>query len=234
MVLNPATHKSVLIQILTAIYSDNTIGPFLGFKGGTAAYLFYGLNRHSVDLDFDLLDSAKEDQVFARVEQILKQFGNIKNAEKKRFNLFYLVSYYGKKTDAQNVKVEINRRNFGSRYELKSYMGISLLVMIQEDMFANKLMAMFERMGRSNRDIFDVWFFAKNNWEINTQLVEQRSGLSFKEFLEKCIVKLEKFDDTKILDGMGELLDPKQKAWAKTKLKSETLFLLRLMQNNEA
>jgi len=60
MALNASIHKNILLQILADIYSDNTIGPFLGFKGGTAAYLFYGLDRFSVDLDFDLLDKKKE------------------------------------------------------------------------------------------------------------------------------------------------------------------------------
>ena len=48
-------HKAVLLQMLKDVYSDTAIAPHLGFKGGTAAHLFYGLNRHSVDLDFDLL-----------------------------------------------------------------------------------------------------------------------------------------------------------------------------------
>lgn len=56
MMLDAAHHKTILIRILKDIYTDTTIGPFLGFKGGTAAYLFYDLNRFSVDLDFDLLD----------------------------------------------------------------------------------------------------------------------------------------------------------------------------------
>jgi len=32
---------------------------------------------------------------------------------------------------------------------------------------------------------------------------------------------------------MGELLDEKQKSWAKAKLKSETLFLLKVWQESE-
>ena len=51
MSLSIIPHKNVLIRILKDIFTDPTIGPVLGFKGGTAAYLFYGLNRFSVDLD---------------------------------------------------------------------------------------------------------------------------------------------------------------------------------------
>jgi len=38
-------HKTILFQILKDIYSDSAIAPFLGFKGGTAALMFYGLDH---------------------------------------------------------------------------------------------------------------------------------------------------------------------------------------------
>ncbi len=37
-----------------------------------------------------------------------------------------------------------------------------------------------------------------------------------------------------ILSGIGELLDVKQKAWAKSKLLEETIFLLKLAVENES
>jgi predicted nucleotidyltransferase component of viral defense system len=50
-------------------------------------------------------------------------------------------------------------------------------VMVPEDMFAHKLMAMHERIGKTSRDIYDVWFFLKNRFLINTEIVEQRSKM---------------------------------------------------------
>ncbi|MBI2416007.1 MAG: nucleotidyl transferase AbiEii/AbiGii toxin family protein [Candidatus Kerfeldbacteria bacterium] len=117
--LNIDKHKSILIRILKDTYTDNTLGHVLGFKGGTAALLFYNLSRFSVDLDFDLLDPEQEEYVFE------------------------------------------------------------------------------------------------------------------KESVTTCIEKLEKVSGRKILSGMGELLDAKQKAWVKTKLKTEILFLLKIMLDNE-
>src|SRR3989304_4220099 len=158
MTLDITTHRTILFQILKDIYSDTSIAPFLGFKGGTAAWMFYGLDRFSVDLDFDLLDENQEEYVFDRVIRIVKRYGALKEAFKKRFNLFILLSYEDK---ARNVKVEINRRQYGSRYEIRTYLGISMQVMVVEDMFAHKLMAMYERIGKTNRDIYDVGFFLK-------------------------------------------------------------------------
>jgi predicted nucleotidyltransferase component of viral defense system len=233
MVLDTAKHKNILVKILKDIYTDPTISTILGFKGGTAATLFYNLDRFSVDLDFDLFDAEKEDYVFERVKAILENYGKLKQARKKRFNLFYILSYDDKDINAQNVKVEINRREFGSKYDVKSFLGISMQIMVKEDMIAHKLCAMYERIGKTNRDIFDVQFFLSHEWPVNKKIVENRMGMSYKEFLEKTFDLMKKFDDKDILAGMGELLTEKQKAWVKSKLKSETLFSLGLALENE-
>jgi hypothetical protein len=71
-----------------------------------------------------------------------------------------------------------------------------------------------------------VWFFLKNNWPVNEKIVEKRTDISMKIFLQKCIDMLTSLSDRGILSGIGELLDAKQKTWAKEKLRAETIFLL--------
>lgn len=234
MTLNIQTHRNIMIKVLKDIFSDSTVGPFLGFKGGTAVYLFYGLPRFSVDLDFDLLDPEKRDHVFERVKQILLNYGEIKDEDKKANNLFFNLSYADKEKGAQNVKVDISSRQFGSKYELKEHIGISMKVMVQEDIVAHKMAAMYERGDTVNRDIFDVWFFLQNNWPINKEIVEKRTSLSYKEFLQKTIDNLEKDENRDMLSGMGELLETeKEKDWVRNKLRTETIFLLKLALSNE-
>ena len=233
MDLDTAKHKNILIKILKDIFTDSTISTILGFKGGTAATLFYDLDRFSMDLDFDLLDAEKEDDVFERGKAILENYGKLKQIRKKRFNLFYLLSYDDKAINAQNVKVEISRREFGSKYEMRSFLGISMRVMTKEDMAAHKLCAMFERIGKTNRDIFDVQFMLSHDWPVNKKIVETRMGVAYQDFLRKAIDVMEKFNDKNILSGMGELLTEKQKSWVKAKLKSEALFSVRLALEKE-
>jgi len=230
MTVNYAKHKNILLQILKDIYSDTSISPHLGFKGGTAAHLFYGLNRDSFDLDFDLLDESKQQAVFDKIQKIAEGYGKVIDSRIKRFNLLSVISY---DTKSQNIKIEINRRDFDSRYEVKTLLGISMLVMVQEDMFAHKLMAMLERVGKTSRDIYDVWYFLKNNWPINKEIVEKRSGVSFKEALQKCVEEMEKIKDRNLLVGLGESLTDPQKDWARAKLKSETIFLLKARMESE-
>jgi predicted nucleotidyltransferase component of viral defense system len=229
MSLSITTYKNILLRILKDIFTDPVIGPLLGFKGGTAAYLFHGLDCFSVDLDFDLLDARKEEQVFDHVTAMLRQYGTVKDHRKKRYSLFFLLSYNDKAPDGQNIKIEINRRDFGSCYELKSYLGIPMKVMCRQDMVAHKLVALYERKGATNRDIFDAHYFLHNCWPVRRSIIESRTGLSFAAFLDKCIDIVEKKPDRSMLSGIGELLDIRQKQWVRTKLKAETLFLLMLL-----
>lgn len=228
--MNTSLHKNILIQILKDIYSDSTIASFLGFKGGTAAMLFYELDRFSVDLDFDLLDTEKGEIIFTQIKEIAQKYGTIKDEAKKKFSLIFVLSYEDK---ARKIKIEINRRSFGSRYELKSYLGIPIQVMVLEDMVAHKLMAMLERVGKTSRDVYDVWFFLKKRFPINKKIVEQRSGLTFKKALQKAVLALGKMSNRNILDGLGDLLTSSQKDWARAKLKEEAVFLLKVKIESE-
>jgi predicted nucleotidyltransferase component of viral defense system len=225
MKLDISTHKTILFQILKEIYIDTSISPFLGFKGGTAALIFYGLDRFSVDLDFDLLDESQEEVVFEHVTNIIRKYGTVREANRKRLGIFFVLSYEDR---ARHIKVEINRRQFGSRYEIKTYLGVSMLVMVPEDLFAHKLVAMHERIGKTSRDIYDVWFFLQHRFPINREIIQERTQMSMDEFIETSINQLEKLSNRRILDGVGEFLTASQKDRAKAKLREETIALLKL------
>lgn len=219
-----AKHRFILVKILKDVYSDEKLGRFLGFKGGTACYLFYNLPRFSVDLDFTLLDQEKKDEVFERVKNILEKYGKLKEVREKRFTLFFLLFY---KQEAKNIKVEISKRSFPDYYQVKNYLGIPVLVMKKEDIFAHKLVALLERKNIANRDLFDLWYFLKNSWSVNEELVEVRTKKKFKNYLKECIVKIKTVNERYILQGLGEVLDSKQKEWVKKNLKQELIFLMK-------
>lgn len=214
-----------MIKIIKAIYSDISIGSALGFKGGTALYLFHNLPRFSIDLDFDLLDESKKDLVFKKVTKIVGGQGELIEQREKYFTLFWLFRY---EKGFNHIKVEISKRSSGNKYEVKNYLGLSALVMKPEDMFANKLTALLGRKRLANRDIFDIWFMLNNHWDFNEDLLKFRTKIEPKKYLQKCLNLIEKNPPASILEGMGELLDNKMKAWVKEKLIKETIFLLKL------
>lgn len=221
-------------RILRDIYSDATIASHMGFKGGSCAYFFYGLPRFSVDLDFDLFTTDEETQklVFKKVKSILEKYGEVKDSSIKRFTIFLLLSY----GDADhNIKVEVNIRmltpNLKEHYELKEYLGISMLVGGKDYLFSSKLAALTSRSETAMRDMYDIWYFSKNNWDINADVIKARTGKSVKDHLTDCVSIIEQVKNNQILQGLGELLSEKEKAWVKNDLRKEVVFLLKNYQS---
>lgn len=223
--LNTTVHREVMLRILKEIYSDISLGPLLGFKGGTDMYLLHGLPRFSVDLDFDLLDVSKKDIVFTKISKIAGKIAEVRQAREKFYNLFWLVSYEKR---APQIKIEISKRSFPSSFEVKHYLGIPMLSMKKEDMFANKLLALLTRREIACRDIYDIWFMLDGNWDINWDVAKFRTKLGLKTYLRKCLDLLEKKPPKSILRGLGELLNNKTKVWVRENLLKETIFLLKL------
>lgn len=217
-------------RILKDIAADTSLAPLLGFKGGTCAYFFYGLPRFSVDLDFDLIegDESTQNIVFERLKTLLERHGIIKDSQLKRFTLFFLLSYGD---GEHNIKVEVNVRKLipeiKDGYESKEYLGIPLLVAKKDYLFASKLVALTQRNEMVMRDIYDIHFFAKNNWDIRTDIIEARTGKSVKAYLADCVAAIGPLRENQMLARLGELVNEKEKVWVKKELKAETLFLLR-------
>ena len=218
-------HKFFLVSLLKDIYSDIKLATSLGFKGGTAQMLFYDLPRFSVDLDFNLLNQAKSSPVYNNIRTILLKYGTIKDEAEKHFGLL-LVLDYG--TFERNLKVEISNRKFPDSYEIKNYLGIAMNVMVKPDLFAHKMCALLDRKTLTNRDIFDIYYFMNQKTPINRIIVEQRMGKQFSEYIDLCIARIEKINSKSLLTGLGDLVDVNLKEFVKTKLKTETIQLMKM------
>lgn len=216
-------HKFLLVQILKDVYSDFDLASSLGFKGGTALMLFYDLPRFSVDLDFNLLVDEKSDLVYSRMRKILLKYGTIHD-EAKKFDGPLLVLDYG--FGERKLKVEISNRNFNDRYSVMNFLGINVRVMVPEDMFTHKLCALLDRTTVTPRDIFDCWFFAQKRTSLNGKIIESRMGMPLSDYLQQCINQIEAFRDKKLLDGLGELMNPEMKNFVRTKMRSDLIQLL--------
>jgi hypothetical protein len=70
-------------------------------------------------------------------------------------------------------------------------------------------------------------------WEVNREIIEQRTGMKFSDFLSACIDIVDTKKDSQMFSGIGELLDPQQKEWGRNKLKTETIFSLKLLLDSE-
>lgn len=216
-------HKFFMLQILKDLFSDAELADCLAFKGGTALMFFYGLPRFSVDLDFNLLDTDKEKEVYEKVKKILLKYGTIHDEALKFYGAVFVLNYG---QNERKLKVEISNRQYDNHYEIKNLLGIDMKVLAKPDMFAHKLCALLDRNEITGRDVFDCWFFLNAQTPINANIVESRMGMPLQEYIRHCIDTLEQVSDKTIMNGLGELTDGETKKFAKTKLRKETISLL--------
>ncbi len=215
--LNKDLHRQKMYEILQDIFTSN-LWKYLAFKWWTACYFFHSLDRFSTDLDFDLIKDY-ENLNFELLE-ILKKYWDV-----KIWKFSIKLSYF--KNDV-NIKIDINRNIWNNNsYELLNFYWTDILTQDKKTIFSNKLVALTER--NTNRDIYDVYFFFKNNFEINDDLIFERTKKSRKELFSEIIQKLEKLSKNyKILDWLLEVLkDEKHKNFVKTKLVTELIQILR-------
>lgn len=212
--LNKDKHRQILFQILKEIF-ESDISKYLAFKWWTACYFLYSLDRFSTDLDFDLIGEV--DNIDEKIINILRKYWEIKKWNK------IILSY---SWDDDNIKIDINRNiRKNNIYEIKNFFGTDMRVQTNDTIFANKLVALTER--NTTRDIYDIYFFFKNNWSINEKIIIERTGKTKKQLFELILVKLKNlWTNYKILDWLGEVLDSKQKAFVKEKLLKELISIL--------
>lgn len=218
---NIEAHHIRLSAILQAISKDPILSSSLVFKGGTALMMFHNLPRFSVDLDFTLTDKSVEKAVYNRLFSIAIEYGRIVDDNLGFFGSKIVISYGDNRE--WNLKIEVSNRDFGEEYEVLSLNGSPIKVMKLEDMYANKLVALTERKGVANRDIFDINFFEELGVSPRERIIEIRTGLNPREYLPKVLEVLKAYPKNRILSSLAPLLTPEYQKWAKQNLLPETI-----------
>ncbi len=219
-----AKHRYFMMQVLLAIFRDKELSVQLAFKGGTSLMLFHQLSRFSTDLDFNLLDDTKVENVFRALHNLLLRFGKIDDEAMKFYGPLLVLNYGG---GNRMLKVEVSTRQYDNHYEIKTLAGRDIRVMTLPDMFAHKLCALGERI--TPRDIFDVWFFLQKSTAINPNIVWLRTGMSVADYASQCAESVRKTSPKVLMQGIGELIgDEKQKSFVKSHLIEETASNLEL------
>lgn len=216
-----------MLQLLKDIFSDALLSSALAFKGGTATMFFHNLPRFSTDLDFNLLDSQKEQEVYDRIRTIVLKYGKIFDEAIKHYGIIIVLDYG---IAERKLKIEISNRLYDNHYEIKNYLGLQMRVMVKEDMFAHKLCAILDRAKITSRDVFDCWFFLKERTSINKAIVESRMGMPFERYLDKCIESVQGISEKSLISGLGELTEGEMKNFVRHGLKDELISLLTMFK----
>ncbi len=216
---DPDLHKRFLSLLLSNI--TKSLASKIAFKGGTCAYFFFNLPRFSIDLDFDML---KEFTAFDLniLKEVLSKNGRIRDNKNKEFTLFFLFDY-GK--GFPNIKIEFNKRVWkNNAYIQKWFLGLPLIIQDEASLLTNKMIALTDRKLPAARDLYDTHFFLKQGFPINDALIKERTGKEEKDYLSFLSQFIKKtYTPRNVLQGLGELLDPDKKLWAKNHLIPETV-----------
>jgi predicted nucleotidyltransferase component of viral defense system len=212
--LDVAKHRITMLNIFQEIFSNNDLAGQLVFKGGTCLYLFYNLDRFSTDLDFDIRDAANDINAKKLGEIVAKNIEvNTKESRLKRFGYTWTGWY---EHGQRKMKIDVNKIRYPQKIVHKPYYGLNIPTLAKEQMLAQKLCAIIDR--DKNRDLYDVHFMLSQMWDIDEETIRFRKDISINECLQAVLDKIDSVGHKYILNGLGEVLDEKQKIWVKNHL----------------
>ncbi|MBU1105017.1 nucleotidyl transferase AbiEii/AbiGii toxin family protein [Candidatus Parcubacteria bacterium] len=227
-------HKVVMFNLLNLILKDSFLAQHLMFKGGTYASLRGFLDRFSVDLDFDLPFKEEKEQIRERLYKIFKKLDLQIKDESKNYLQFFL-KYDQLSFQRNTLKLEINDApSKFNEYEKAKLLEISSYCNghTPDTMVANKLLAAkgrYDKNGKiSGRDFYDINYFLKQGLKVNKRVVEDISGLKYKEYIAELIDLIQNKLTIRLLNEDLNPLLPKDALNKKLPLiKDELIFVLK-------
>jgi predicted nucleotidyltransferase component of viral defense system len=198
------TEKDYLLEIVLFLLQAH--GKDLVFKGGTALYKLYSLNRFSEDLDFTLHGKINTEKaindVMKKLERAgingrIKEISSYRNQENIHLELRGPL-FDGNPQNATIIAINISMKE-KPLYEAKEeyiypkYRDIpafNVFVMPLNEILAEKIRALFTR--DKPRDVYDIWFLLKKGVHVTLADVNKKLKLHNERFTrEKFIEKIE-------------------------------------------
>ena len=194
--------KDYLLEFLLYSLSDDRRS--LVFKGGTALYKFYNLNRFSEDLDFDAIGKRLDsDKIIKKIIRNLELSGMQRALPEKieysnETNIRFAIRgplYDGSKNSMSRVTINISKRERPLSYSMKLLISafpeipsFELSVLNIEEIAAEKIRCIITR--EKPRDIYDLWFLSKKGITLDVSLINKKLKIykltyNQKKFVEK-------------------------------------------------
>ncbi len=227
-------HKFQLQRLLTAVVDDQYVSQRVCFKGGTCAEMSGFLDRFSIDLDFDIVDTIDDKLFRSRIDKIVTKLGLIDDNQNTK-SLFFNFKYVAPVNQRNKIKLSFFQNIVTSNdYEARFLPEINRTVKCQtiETMFANKLVTVFDRYSRHNdiegRDIYDIYYFFQNGYSFKEEIIKERTGLGVEEYIKKLVKFIdEKVTQTMIDQDLNMLLPVEKFNKIRKTLKQDTLLYLK-------
>src|SRR3989344_3610507 len=193
--------KDYLLDLFLFSISRNTKQELV-FKGGTALYKLYKLERFSEDLDFSGVEILDIDKLAKKIILDLSKFKIEANISESRepFNSILIKFrikgplYNGSSQTFSNIRVDINRKSsielkpsllkFTSLYtEIPSFYT---LAMQEKEILAEKVRAIITR--NKARDLFDAFALLEKGVEIDLELIKKKMEYYNLKFDKKIFI----------------------------------------------
>ena len=183
------TEKDYLMELL--LYTVSEFKHMLVFKGGTALYKFYNLNRFSEDLDFDVVGKRYDgDALINTIVRNLELTGMprtiCETAEHgNEINIRFVVRgplSDGSKESMSRVSFNLSRRERPTFVQKKLLVptyqelpSFELSVLDAKEIAAEKIRCIMTR--EKPRDIYDLWFLSKRGVTLDVSLIDKKLKL---------------------------------------------------------
>jgi len=149
--------------LLFNIYKQTNL---LIFKGGTALYKLYGLQRFSEDLNFTLIGDLDIEKTMKRVLFSIEG-SEIKDIKKMKNSVSIKAAFKGIITKYNLVRLDITLKNIVlEKFDVKNYTSsytdinpFNLRILSSKEMVAEKIHSILNR--ESARDLYDLFFLLK-------------------------------------------------------------------------
>lgn len=181
------TEKDYLLELLLFLIAQEG-GNFFVFKGGTALYKFYSLNRFSEDLDFTLISGIKARPFFQKIMQKLSRAGvsgRIKGLDEytRQINIRLEIRgplFNGNPRTLSVITCNLSRKEkplypaeqrklFSNYPDLPAF---DVFIMPLQELLAEKICALMTR--EKARDIYDIWFLLHKGARIEEKDINKK------------------------------------------------------------
>jgi predicted nucleotidyltransferase component of viral defense system len=200
--LKPFQQEKHYVQTLALRLVYSEVGTELVFKGGTALWFFYGLNRFSNDLDFTLAGKVDFDRLMERVRrgfEILNFPIQVRKLKDDEISFSFKIGVEGplftREIERCFVGFEISKRErvlrkpkvveFDPPYP--DVLPFTVWVMDLEEICAEKIRFILTR--NYARDLYDLWFLLKKQVNVSRELVDEKLKYYEKVFDEDELKK---------------------------------------------
>lgn len=162
----------------------------LVFKGGTALSKFYKSPRFSDDLDFSPSRKGKNGDIEKRLDELIitqtayptKILRKLAKGDKIAYELSIRGPLFESLNKYQHLKIEVDKnaavfeptetfRRDPKYPDLAPYIAV---VMAEREILAEKVVALMFRHNPKARDLYDLYFLARNETEIKTSLIDKK------------------------------------------------------------